>query len=165
VKQRFYFCPKCGGELQYRDYEDIGRLTCMSCGYIFYENPVVGIAGILLNDKNEIFLGRRKNGVYAGKWCIPCGYVEYHEDIRDGLRREFMEETGLDIEITGIAAVQSNFHDSENHTVGIWFHVRSLKGHIRAGDDLDMLCFFNLHEIPEMAFPTDIEVIKMLRES
>lgn len=162
-KQRFFFCPICAGDLRYRDRDGIDRLTCSACGYIFYENPIVGVAGVLMNGRNEILLGRRKNGIYAGMWCIPCGYVEYHEDIRDGLRREFREETGLEIKITGIAAAQSNFHDSDNHTVGIWFHVEALKGSMHAGDDLDMLSFFDLYEIPELAFPTDMEVINMLR--
>ena len=136
----------------------------MSCRYIFYENPIVGVAGVLLNERSEILLGRRKNGSYAGMWCIPCGYLEYHEDIRDGLRREFREETGLDIEVTDIVTAQSNFHDSENHTVGIWFRVQAMGGTTRAGDDLDMLKFFDLNEIPEMAFPTDMEVMKMLKK-
>jgi hypothetical protein len=48
--------------------------------------------------------------------------------------------------------------------VGIWFNVRALKGTISAADDLDQLSFFNLHEIPELAFPTDMEVINILKD-
>ncbi|WP_425059792.1 NUDIX domain-containing protein [Sporomusa carbonis] len=32
--------------------------------------------------------GRRSpSASYPGLWCIPCGYVEYNEDIRDAVRR------------------------------------------------------------------------------
>jgi hypothetical protein len=27
--------------------------------------------------------GERARGDWAGLWCIPCGYVEWHEDIRE----------------------------------------------------------------------------------
>lgn len=161
--QRFYYCPKCAGSLKYSDHRGTERLTCTACGYIFYENPIVGVAGILISGKREILLGRRKNGAYAGMWCIPCGYLEYHEDIREGLRREFREETGLDIVIAGIAAAQSNSHDSDRHTVGIWFYVEATGGAMKAGDDLDMLGYFDLYKIPELAFPTDMEVINILK--
>jgi 8-oxo-dGTP diphosphatase len=36
---------------------------------------------------------------YAGKWDIPGGRLEIGEDPIDGLKRETMEETGLEIEI------------------------------------------------------------------
>jgi 8-oxo-dGTP diphosphatase len=164
-KQRFFYCPKCAGSLKYQEFDGVERLTCISCSNIFYENPIVGVAGILLDDNNEILLGKRKNGTYAGKWCIPCGYLEYHEDIRYGLCREFLEETGLEVEVTGIVEALSNFHDSQNHTVGIWFMVSVTGGSLHAGDDLEEVCFFGLYDVPPMAFPTDMEIIRILRRN
>ena len=86
-----------------------------------YENPVVGVAGILLNEQGQILLGRRCRGKYLGYWCIPCGYVEYHEEVHEALRREFKEESNLDIEVLNPFTAQSNFHDPDKHSVGIWF--------------------------------------------
>ena len=67
MKQRFFYCPKCGGSLGYRDYEERKRLTCFSCGYIFYENPVVVAA--IVPTRRGASLGRR-NSSYRGLWCI-----------------------------------------------------------------------------------------------
>jgi len=161
--QRFHFCPKCGGRLEYRYKQDAFRLTCISCDYCFYENPVVGVAGIVMNEEKQILLGRRKAEKYAGLWCIPCGYVEYYEDVYDAVKREFKEECCLDIDVDKIFTVQSNFHDSEIHTVGIWFLVRITGGTLKAGEDLDQLAYFDLDNPPELAFPTDRKTLKLLQ--
>lgn len=162
MKQRFFYCPKCGGGLEYRSYGDRERLTCTVCGYIFYENPVVGVAVIVLNEDGQILLGRR-NGSYRGLWCIPCGYVEYDEDVLDAAAREFKEETNLDVKINEVFTVQSNFHNPETHTVGIWFLGEVESGELKAQADLDEVGYFDLDSPPELAFPTDSLVIESLR--
>ena len=65
--------------------------------YIF-RNPTAGVAVIILED-GKILLGRRSRGRYKGAWCIPCGHVEWGEDVRCAARREFLEETGLEVEL------------------------------------------------------------------
>ncbi|MCL6559364.1 MAG: NUDIX hydrolase [Firmicutes bacterium] len=162
MNQRFFFCPKCGGRLFYRHHGERERLTCAECGYIFYENPVVGVAAVVLDQQGRILLGRRK-GSYRGLWCIPCGYVEYDEDVYDAVVREFKEETSLDIEITGVFSVRSNFHNPEAHTVGIWFKARVTGGELEARADLDQVGYFALDHLPPLAFPTDAEVIQEIR--
>ncbi len=162
-EQRFYYCPKCGGKLTYRYIgEERPRLVCDACQYVLYENPVVGVAAIVLNNHKQILLGRRTGGRYPGLWCIPCGYVEYDEDVYDAIRREFKEETNLDIEPVRVFTVLSNFHDPEKHSVGIWFWARVNSGEPLAGDDLDQVAFFDLSDPPPLAFPTDRVVIERL---
>lgn len=167
MQQRFFYCPKCGGQLTYTDHGgdhgDRKRLTCRLCGYIFYENPVVGVAAVVFDSGGRVLLGKR-NGSYRGLWCIPCGYVEYDEDVFDAVRREFREETNLDIEVTGILAVRSNFHNPEVHTVGIWFNAEVKGGDLKAREDLEDVGFFDLEDLPPLAFLTDVAVLEGLRE-
>lgn len=161
-KQRFKFCPQCGGALGYRMMGDHERLVCGSCAKVLYENPIVGVAAIIRQD-DKILLGRRSaNASYAGLWCIPCGYVEYDEDVRDAVKREFLEETGLVIEAGKVYAVLSNFHNPAVHTVGIWFEAKAVGGTLSPGDDLDKVAYFALDAVPQLAFPTDVQVIEML---
>ena len=103
-------------------------------------------------------------GAYRGDWCVPCGYVEYDEDVREAARREFREETGLLVEVGGVYAVHSNFHDPAAHTVGIWFLGEVLEGTLQAADDVDQVAWVALHEVPDnLAFPTDRLVIRQLQ--
>lgn len=161
-KQRFFYCPYCGGKLAYRLVDKIQRLKCLSCASILYENPIVGMAAIIFDDHKHLLLGKRKSGTYQGLWCIPCGYLEYDEDIHTGVKREIKEETNLDIEIDQVYSVQSNMHNPQCHSVGIWYTARIIKGNIKPGDDLCDLCFFSLNNLPPLAFPTDKVVINQL---
>ena len=84
--------------------------------------------------------------------------------MRQAAYREFLEETGLRVEIGEVYAVHSNFHDPASHTVGIWFLGSVLEGTLRAADDVDEVAWVPLGEVPDnLAFPTDRLVIERLR--
>jgi ADP-ribose pyrophosphatase YjhB (NUDIX family) len=142
------------------DYE---RMVCPACTFIFWQNPVVGVAVIVI-DNDRIILGRRARGPYRGAWCIPCGYVEYDEDVRNAAQREFREETGLAVEVGDVYAVHSNFHNPDMHSVGIWFRGIVIGGALQAADDLDEIAYVPLNSLPDnLAFPTDRLVLEQLR--
>jgi len=55
----------------------------------------VGIAVIC---NNKLLLCKRNNqGSFPGMWSIPAGKLEENEDTQDGAKREFFEETNIDI--------------------------------------------------------------------
>jgi ADP-ribose pyrophosphatase YjhB (NUDIX family) len=159
----FRHCPRCGTALERRERGGRWRGVCPACGYVAYRNPAVGVAVIVRDDAGRVLLGRRR-GSYAGQWCIPCGYVEWDEDVRAAAVREFEEETGLRVRLGPVAAVHSNFHNPAQHTVGVWFTGAVTGGEPRADDDLDAVAFFPLDALPEpLAFPTDRIVLEELR--
>lgn len=128
-----------------------------------YENPIVGVAAIILDEDGKILLVRRcPNITYPGLWCIPCGYLEYDEDVRVGIVREIAEETNLVIEPSEVFAVHSNFYNPQQHTVGIWFLSKVVSGIPLAGDDASELGWFELTDQPSLAFPTDKLVLAAL---
>ena len=159
----FRFCPCCGGELANRPRGGRDRLVCRDCRRVLYVNPAVGVA-LVVRRGSEILWGRRKGGPYRDAWCIPCGYVEWGEEVRAAAAREFAEETGLVVEVVEVLAVHANFHDSERLTVGIWFAGRVLGGALQAGDDLAEVAFYPLEAPPRpLAFPTDAVVLAELK--
>ncbi len=162
----YRYCPHCATPLAPAEKGGRTRMVCPQCGFIHYRNPTAGVAAVIL-DGDRILLGRRSpHSSFPGAWCIPCGHVEWDEDIREAARRECREETGLEVRVGEVAAVHSNFHNPVQHTVGVWFFCEITGGEMRAGDDLDRVAWFSLHDLPQsLAFPTDKLVLNQLRHN
>jgi 8-oxo-dGTP diphosphatase len=160
---RGWFCPDCGQALV-SDIRGGHRYPhCIRCGFVRYRNPIVGVAVVLRDAGGRVLLGRRTRGEYAGLWCVPCGYVEWEEDVREAAIREFREETGLVVELGNVVAVHSNFHNRMQHTVGIWFAGTAIGGVLHPVDnELDALEYYHPTEPPPLAFPTDAIVLRDL---
>jgi len=158
-EDQYRFCPQCGSSLKPFQDDDQRRRRCPSCGWIHYRNPTTGVAVILLSG-SKLLLGQRQDG----GWCIPCGHIEWNETTEGAAIREMREETGLEVDLAHVYAVLSNFHDPENHTVGIWYRgtAKSLDG-ARAGGDLTEVRLFPLEDLPELIFPTDRIVVQRLQ--
>lgn len=159
------YCPDCGAPLAPVQRSGRTRKVCPDCGYIEYRNPAVGVAVILRDQRGRVLLGRRATGDYAGLWCIPCGYVEWDEDVREAARREFEEETGVTVDLGDVVAVHSNFHNRDKQTVGIWFEGHAISGELHPVDgELTELDWFEPGDPPELAFPTDGLVLEELAD-
>lgn len=164
MPRHFTYCPHCASPFERRMIHGLERLVCPECRFIFWQNPVVGVAVIVMENE-RLLMARRSRGPYQGAWCIPCGYVEYDEDVRQAAQREFQEETGLLVEVGEVYAVHSNFHNPQSHSVGIWFRGQVLGGVLRPDDDVDQVEYVSLHALPAaIAFPTDRLVLAQLRQ-
>jgi len=53
-----------------------------------------GVGIIVLNKQNKIFVGKRKDNP-GNKWQMPQGGVDEGEDYMTAMRRELLEETGI----------------------------------------------------------------------
>ena len=54
----------------------------------------LGVGAIVLNSKNRVFVGKRKDNP-VDKWQMPQGGVNAGEKLIDAMKRELEEETGI----------------------------------------------------------------------
>jgi ADP-ribose pyrophosphatase YjhB (NUDIX family) len=148
-------CPRCGAELEQRDR---GHLDCPACGSQYWANSAPAVEGVLERD-GRVLLARRRIEPRRGYWDLPGGFLEEGEDAFDGLRREFREETGLDIEPIAFLGPHVEPY-GDQFVFGLTWLVAG-DGEPRAADDVVELRFFGPDELPaEMAFGHQDEVLR-----
>lgn len=154
------YCPRCGENCVIKEEGGRKRSTCLKCGFIHYKNPVPAVSVLIVKDET-VLLGKRAPGSFqAGKWCLPCGYLEFDEDFITAARREAKEETGLIIEIESILSVMSNFFTPALHTLVVVLLARVTAGTLCSGDDLVAAQWVPLAgPFPNMAFAADEHII------
>ena len=144
----FTYCPQCATPLEPRDEMGTLRPTCPRCGWVHYRNPVPA-AGVILPHDGEVLLVKRRYDPRAGAWCLPAGFMEYGETPEACARRELLEETGIEAELTGLFGVYAGFDDPRVRAVLILYTAKRTGGELTPGDDAIEARWFPLTELPD----------------
>ncbi len=159
------YCPTCGGRCSLRQVDGSRRAVCTSCGRVRYRNPAPGVAVVISDDERVLLVRRRAGCQGAGNWGLPAGFVEYDEDFLSAAHREAREETGLEIELTGLANLSSNFHHEGLHSLVGVVCARPVGGVLRPGDDVDATRWAPLRgPHPDLAFAGDRQALIALAD-
>ncbi len=113
--------------------------------------PLIGVGAVIV-ENGKILLVRRVNDPNKGKWSVPGGLVRAGERLEEALKREIMEELGVEIETGDVACVTDEIFrdkngDVEYHYVVIDFFAKIVEGVPRAMSDADEVRWFDLSEI------------------
>jgi 8-oxo-dGTP diphosphatase len=140
------------------------RPVCGACGFVHYKNPAAGVATVVIHEGRVVFGRYGPTTRFAGKWALPAGFIEYGESFLEAATRETWEETGLEIELTGILNVASNLFAPNLHTLVVTLTGRVVGGDLVAGDDFDAVAWLPLHgPFPELASWGDAKVLELYR--
>ncbi len=118
------------------------------------DRPIVGV-GAAVVDAGRILLARRGKEPGRGQWTFPGGAVELGESVKDAVRREVREETGLEIELERVLVVVDRIeHDADGrvlyHFIIIDYVARPVGGSLQAGDDADGVLWADLADLDRM---------------
>ena len=90
----------------------------------------IRVYGLWINDRQEILLSDERMGDFRFT-KFPGGGLEFGEGLHDGLKREWREELGVEIEIIDHFYTTDFFQSSAFHTetqiISIYYLVRPLK--------------------------------------
>jgi len=137
----------------------------------------VRVYGLLINDRNEILISdEQEYGMQFVKF--PGGGLEYGEGLIDGLKREFVEECNVEIEVlnhfyTTDFFIKSAFNDSQ--IISVYYMVKNINplnlvfkterfDFDGEGEVLQSFRWANLAELQseDVTFPIDQHVVKLL---
>lgn len=92
---KFKYCPICGSPRF--EINNVKSRKCQDCGFTYYANPSSATVALIVNEKNELLVVRRKNEPAKGTLDLPGGFVDMDETGEEGMAREVMEETNLKV--------------------------------------------------------------------
>ena len=91
----FSHCPKCGAKAFVEDSEKSKR--CEACGFVYFMNPSAAAVAVIMDEQNRLLVVRRSKEPAKGTLDLPGGFCDCFETGEEGVRREVMEETGLEV--------------------------------------------------------------------
>ncbi len=134
------------------------RTLPMTSSREYPERPVVGIGGVII-DQGRALLIRRGSEPLLGEWSIPGGTLEIGESLQEGVARELLEETGIEVRVLELIEVFDRIF-LEDKSVGgekkrrLRFHFviadylcERLGGEPRAGSDVTDVAFAREEEL------------------
>ena len=127
------------------------------------EQPIIGVGAVIV-EGGRALLVRRATEPLKGEWSVPGGMLELGEKLRDGVRREALEETGVGVEVGEVLDVfDSIFTDvqgrTQYHYVLIDYLCRPISGEARAGSDVSDVRWVSVEALPAMSLRESIEQV------
>jgi NAD+ diphosphatase len=154
-RHRHRFCGSCGAPTVPQDNGRVMVCEREGCGTEFFPRVDPAVI-VLVTDGDRALLGRQP-GWTAGRYSTIAGFVEPGESLEDAVRREVLEETGIE---TGMMTYQSSQPWPFPRSLMLGFRAEALSREIRLGDaELEDARWFHrdeLHGGSMLPFPQSI---------
>lgn len=109
----------------------------------FQDQFLVGVTGIIFNEKNEILLFKHVYRQHA--WSLPGGYLKAGEHPREGLEREIKEESNLVVSIDEVIKTRT---DREVARLDICYRGTFIGGEFTPSHEVSEYGFFAQDALP-----------------
>ena len=119
------------------------------------DRPVVGVGGVVISEGRALLV-RRGSPPLEGQWSIPGGMLESGETLLLGVRRELLEETGIEVKVLELIEVFERINlDGEGkaryHYVVLDYLCEAIRGDARAGSDVTDVAWATPAELAQYA--------------
>ena len=163
----FRFCPRCGVERSMPTSSEPFR--CAPCAFLFFFNPAVAAAAILLGPDGRALFIRRAKEPSKGMLGMAGGFIDIGETAEQALRREVREEVNLELESLRFLCSQPNSYAYQEVTypvLDLFFVATTLKpAEAAALDAVESFCWLDPHAVDpaELAFPSMREAMRVFQ--
>ena len=124
----------------------------------------IGVA-VIWNDQRQILIDRRRpEGLLGGLWEFPGGKVEPGETVEECIKREILEELGIEIEVGDRLITINHAYSHFRVTLNV-HHCRHING-VPQPIESDEIRWVTLDEIDQFPFPkANTQIIAALRQN
>lgn len=105
---------------------------------------------VLITHDEKLLLGIRDKEPNKGKMITPGGGVELFENMEDTVRREVMEETGLEISNIKQLKTYQIINNPNEHRIIIYWSAEYKENSIHSASDLKNAKFYQKSEIKQL---------------
>jgi 8-oxo-dGTP diphosphatase len=132
----------------------------------------VRICGICIENDKILMVKHHSLGAKGIFWSPPGGGLQFGESAGESLKREFMEETGLEINIKKFLFAHE-FLQEPLHAIELFFEVEKIAGSLITGKDPEMtdtgqiiqeVKFLSFKEIKEMDQDILHNIFRLVKE-
>jgi ADP-ribose pyrophosphatase YjhB (NUDIX family) len=111
----------------------------------FPSRPFLGVGALIFEGRNILLVERAKEPL-KGYWSLPGGIVETGETLDAGIRREVLEETGLEVEALSVFEIFERIMPdadgrAEHHYVLIDYLCRPRGGSLAPASDVSKVAW------------------------
>lgn len=128
------------------------------------KTPLLTVDAVIIYEKENIILIRRKNPPFQGEYALPGGFVDIGETVENGCIREAKEETNINVKIIKMIGVFSEpKRDPRGHTVTVAFLCEPLTENEvpKAQDDAATLEIVPISNVPKLNLAFDhMEIVQ-----
>lgn len=107
----------------------------------------VSVAGIVVRDDGRVLVIKRDDN---GNWEAPGGVLELDESFEAGVRREVLEETGLEVTVERLTGVYKNL---THGIVALVYRCRPAVGEPRATEEAREIRWMTKEEVQSAMVP------------
>jgi len=149
--QSHTFCAKCGQPTQV--YAAGHERICPACGTHHFPRTDPAVIMLITDDQDRALLGRQPSWP-EGRFSTLAGFVEPGESLDDAVRREVMEEVGIEVgDVTYAGSQPWPFPSSL--MLGFFGRATTSDIHVDA-DEISEARWFTREEVTEMTASTDL---------
>ena len=113
------------------------------------------VAAVIFDGQGKILLFKHTYRKF--EWGLPAGGLEHYEQPIDAIKREFFEETGMQIQVERLLTAVSA---KEDHHIGMIYLCKIASGEFKESLEISEMKYFHLNEMPDRMLTTEKELIK-----